>query len=132
MRLSAADEPLPGHNFRVSWGERHIASISSISALRLDAGSGEEMHPGPVEFTRARTDDDAFEVWAAAPAPQTVSVVVLNAISVPALTFVLEDAVPVSYIALDGLDAGSTQTARERLVLQCRAIRRVSISDSRR
>jgi hypothetical protein len=121
----AADEPLLGFNFRVSWGERQIASISSVSALRLDVGASEEMQPGPVEFTRARSDDDAFEVWAAAPTPQAVTVAILSAGGVPSLTFLLEDAVPVSYTALDGLDADSAQTVRERLVVRCRAIRRV-------
>lgn len=125
MSASAADEPLPGFNFRVSWGERQIASISSVSALRLDADADQEMLPGPVEFTRARSGDDAFEVWAADPAPRAVTVAVLNASGVPSLTFVLEDAVPVSYTALDGLDADSTQTVQERLVVRCRAIRRV-------
>jgi hypothetical protein len=123
--VSAADEPLSGHNFRVSWGERQIGSISSVSALRVDAGIGEEMQPGPVEFARARTGDDAFEAWAADPTPQAVCVAVLDAAGVSALTFLLVDAVPVSYIALDGLDAGSVQTLSERLVLQCRAIRRL-------
>jgi hypothetical protein len=120
-----ADEPLPGFNFRVSWGERQIASISSVSALRLDADADQEMRPGPVEFTRARSGDDAFEVWAADPAPRAVTVAVLNAAGVPSLTFQLEDAVPVSYTALDGLDADSAQTVQERLVVRCRAIRRV-------
>jgi hypothetical protein len=121
----AADEPLPGFNFRVSWGERQIASIGSVSALRLDADADAEMRPGPVEFTRARSGDDAFEVWAADPAPRAVTVAVLNAAGVPCLTFLLEDAVPVSYTALDGLDADSAQTVQERLVVRCRAIRRV-------
>jgi hypothetical protein len=120
-----ADEPLPGFNFRVSWGDRQIASISSVSALRLDAGASEEMQPGPVELTRARSGDDAFEAWAADPVPQPVTVAVLNAGGIPCLTFLLEDAVPISYIALDGLDADSAQMARERLVVQCQAIRRV-------
>jgi hypothetical protein len=83
------------------------------------------MRPGPVEFTRARSGDDAFEVWAADPAPRAVTVAVLNAAGVPCLTFLLEDAVPVSYTALDGLDADSAQTLQERLVVRCRAIRRV-------
>jgi hypothetical protein len=128
----AADEPLPGFNFRVSWGERQIASISSVSALRLDADAdvGQEMRPGPVEFTRARSGDDAFEVWAADPAPRAVTVAVLNAAGVPSLTFLLEDAVPVSYTALDGLDADSAQTVQERLVVRCRAIRRVPRPDA--
>jgi len=121
----AADEPLPGFNFRVSWGERQIASIGSVSALRLDADVDQGMRPGPVEFTRARSGDDAFEVWAADPAPRAVTVAVLNAAGVPSLTFLLEDAVPVSYTALDGLDADSAQTVQERLVVRCRAIRRV-------
>jgi len=121
----AADEPLPGFNFRVSWGERQIASISSVSALRLDADADQGMRPGTVEFTRARSGDDAFEVWAADPAPRAVTVAVLNPAGIPSLTFVLEDAVPVSYTALDGLDADSAQTVRERLVVRCRAIRRV-------
>jgi len=125
MNTPTADEPLPGFNFRVSWGDRQIASISSVSALRLDTGAGEEMQPGPVEFTRARSDDDAFEVWAAAPTPQAVTVAVFNAAGVPSLTFLLEDAVPISYTTLDGLDADSAQTVRERLVVRCRAIRRV-------
>jgi hypothetical protein len=122
---SAADEPLPGFNFRVSWGDRRIASVSSISALRLDAGVSERMQPGPVEFTRARSVDDAFEAWAADPAPQAVTVTVLSAGGVPSLTFLLEDSVPVSYIALDGLDADSAEMARERLIVRCQAIRRV-------
>jgi hypothetical protein len=63
------------------------------------------MQPGPVEFTRAHSGDDAFEVWAADPAPQDIVVTVITADSVLALTFLLEDAVLVSYIALDGLDA---------------------------
>ena len=125
MSVPAAGEPLPGFNFRVSWGERQIASISSVSALRLDVGANEEMQPGPVEFTRARSADDAFEVWAATLTPQAVTVAVLNAGGIPSLTFLLEDAVPVSYIALDGLDADSAQTVQERLVVRCRAIRRV-------
>lgn len=125
MSARAADEPLPGFSFRVSWADRQIASISSVSALRLDTGTGEQMQPGPVEFTRARTGDDAFEVWAADPAPQAVTVAVLDAGGADSLTFVLEDAVPVSYIALDGLDADSADTLRERLVVRCRAIRRV-------
>ena len=125
MSESAADEPVPGFNFRVSWGDRQIASISSISALRLDAGVSEEMQPGPVEFTRARSVDDAFEAWAADPAPKAVTVNVLSAGGVPSLTFLLEDSVPVSYIALDGLDADSAEMARERLVVRCQAIRRV-------
>jgi hypothetical protein len=128
VRGPAADEPLPGFNFRVSWGDRQITSISSVSALRLDTGIGEGMQPGPVEFTRARSGDDAFEAWAADPAPQAVTVAVLSAGGAPALTFLLEDAVPVSYIALDGLDADSAQTVRERLVVRCRAIRRVPTS----
>jgi hypothetical protein len=122
----AVDEPLPGFNFRVSWGDRQIASISSVSALRLEAGADEEMQPGPVEFTRARSGDDAFEAWAADPAPQAVTVTVLNAGDVASLTFLLEEAVPVSYTALDGLDADSAEMARERLVVRCEAIRRVS------
>jgi len=125
VSASAADEPLPGFNFRVSWGERQIASISSVSALRLDADADQEMRPGPVEFTRARSGDDAFEVWAADPAPRAVTVAVLNAVGVPSLTFLLEDAMPVSYTALDGLDADSAQAVQERLVVRCRAIRRV-------
>jgi hypothetical protein len=125
VSASAANEPLPGFNFRVSWGERQIASIGSVSALRLDADADAEMRPGPVEFTRARSGDDAFEVWAADPAPRAVTVAVLNAAGVPCLTFLLEDAVPVSYTALDGLDADSAQTLQERLVVRCRAIRRV-------
>ena len=125
MSEAAADEPLPGFNFRVSWGDRQIASISSVSALRLDADVGEEMRPGPVEFTRARSGDDAFEAWAADPAPQPVTVTVLSAGGVPSLTFLLEDAAPVSYIALDGLDAGLAETAQERLVVRCQAIRRI-------
>jgi hypothetical protein len=125
VSVPAADEPLPGFNFRVSWGDRQVASISSVSALRLDADAGEEMQPGPVEFARARSGDDAFEVWAADPTPQAVTVAVLNAGGAPSLTFVLEDAVPISYIALDGLDADSAHTVRERLVVRCRAIRRV-------
>ena len=125
MSARAADEPLPGFNFRVSWGERQIASISSVSALRLETGTGEEMQPGPVEFTRARSGDDAFEVWAADPAPQAVTVAVLDAGGAPSLTVMLDDAVPVSYIAVDGLDADSVDTLRERLVVRCRAIRRV-------
>jgi hypothetical protein len=120
-----ADEPLLGFNFRVSWGERQIASISSVSALRFDTGADEKMQPGPVEFTRARSGDDAFELWAAAPTPQAVTVAVLTAAGVPSLTFLLEDAVPVSYTALDGLDADSAQKVQERLVVRCRAIRRV-------
>jgi hypothetical protein len=127
MNEPTATEPLPGFNFRVSWGDRRITSISSVSALRLDAGIGEEMQPGPVEFTRARSGDDAFEIWAADPRPQAVTVAVLDAGGVPRLTFLLEDAVPISYIALDGLDADSAQTARERLIVQCRAIRRLAI-----
>lgn len=125
MSAPAADEPLPGFNFRVSWGERQIASIGSVSALRLDADADAEMRPGPVEFTRARSDDDAFEVWATDPAPRAVTVTVLNAADVPCLTFLLEDAVPISYTALDGLDADSAQTVQERLVVRCRAIRRM-------
>jgi hypothetical protein len=125
MSVPAVDEPLPGFKFRVSWGDRHIASISSVSALRLDAEAGQEMQPGPVEFIRARSGDDAFEVWAADPTPQAITVAVLNAGDVPSLTFLLEDAVPVSYVALDGLDADSAQTARERLVVRCRVIRRI-------
>ncbi len=125
MSARAADEPLPGFNFRVSWADRQIASISSVSALRLDTGVGEQMLPGPVEFARARSGDDAFEVWAADPAPRAVTVAVLDAGGASSLTFVLEDAVPVSYTALDGLDADSADTLRERLVVRCRAIRRV-------
>jgi hypothetical protein len=125
VNARAADEPLPGFNFRVSWGDRQVASVSSVSALRLDAGAGEEMQPDPVEFARARSGDDAFEVWAADPTPQAVTVAVLNADGAPSLTFLLEDAVPISYIALDGLDANSAHTVRERLVVRCRAIRRV-------
>jgi hypothetical protein len=124
----AADEPLPGFTFRVSWADRQIASISSVSALRLDTGAGEQMLPGPVEFARARSGDDAFEVWAADPAPRAVTVAVLDACGASSLTFVLEDAVPVSYTALDGLDADSADTLRERLVVRCRAIRRVPTS----
>ena len=123
--MPAADEPLPGFNFRVSWGDRQIASISSVSALRLDAGAGKEMQPGPVEFARARSGDDAFELWGADPTPQAVTVTILDIGGIPSLTFLLEDAVPISYIALDGLDADSAQTARERLVVRCQAIRRV-------
>ena len=125
MNEPTVDEPLPGFNFWVSWGDRRITSISSVSALRLDAGTSEEMQPGLVEFVRARSGDDAFEAWAADPAPQTVTVAVLNAGGVPSLTFLLENAVPVSYIALDGLDADSGHMARERLIVQCHAIRRV-------
>jgi hypothetical protein len=127
VSVQPAGEPLPGFNFRVSWGDRQVASISSVSALRLDAGvgAGEEMQPGPVEFARARSGDDAFEVWAADPTPQAVTVAVLNADGASSLTFLLEDAVPISYIALDGLDANSAHTVRERLVVRCRAIRRV-------
>lgn len=128
MNEPTADEPLPGFNFRVSWGDRQITSVSSVSALRLDAGTGQELQPGPVEFTRARSGDDAFEIWAADPRPQAVIVAVHDAGGVPCLTFLLEDAVPISYIALDGLDAGSAQTARERLIVQCRAIRRMATS----
>jgi hypothetical protein len=128
MNEPPADEPLPGFNFRVSWGDRQITSISSVSALRLDSGTGQEMQPSPVEFTRARSRDDALEIWAADPRPQAVTVTVLDAGGVPSLTFLLEDAVPVSYIALDGLDACSAQTARERLIVQCRAIRRIANS----
>jgi len=84
------------------------------------------MRPGPVEFARARSGDEAFEVWGGDPTPQAVTVTVLDAGGVPSLTFVLEDAVPISYIALDGLDVESCRTARERLVLRCRAIRRVT------
>ena len=126
MNEPAADEPLPGFNFWVSWGDRQITSISSVSALRLDADADQGMRPGPVEFTRVRSGDDAFEVWAADPAPRAVTVAVLNAAGVPSLTFLLEDAVPISYIALDGLDVGSSQSARERLIVQCRAIRRMA------
>jgi hypothetical protein len=126
MSVPAADEPLPGFNFRVSWGDRQIASISSVSALRLDTGASEQMQPSPVEFTRSRSGDDAFEVWGAAPIPRAVTVTVLDAGGVPSLTFLLEDAVPISYIALDGLDADSAQAARERLTVRCRAIRRLS------
>lgn len=125
MTKPATIEPLPGFRFRVSWGERPIASVSSVSALRLDIGPGEQMQPGPVEFTRARSVDDAFEVWAADLRPQAVTVAVLDAGGVPSLTFVLEDAVPVTYIALDSLDADSAQMAQERLVVRCRAIRRM-------
>ena len=127
MNEPAADEPLPDFNFRVSWGDRQITSVSSVSAFRLDAGTGEEMQPGPVEFTRARSGDDVFEVWAADPRPQAVTVAVLDAGGVPRLVFLLEDAVPISYTTLDGLDADSAQTVRERLVVRCRAIRRVPI-----
>jgi len=126
MNQPAADEPLPSCNFRVSWGDRQITSISSVSALRLDVGTDQEMQPGPVEFTRACSGDNAFEIWAADPRPQAVHVAVHDAGGVPRLTFLLEDAVPASYIALDGLDADSAQTARERLVVQCRAIRRMA------
>jgi hypothetical protein len=125
MTVPAADEPLPGFNFRVSWGDRQIASIGSVSALRLDAGAGEQMQPGPVEFTRARSADDAFEAWGADPTPQAVTVTVLDAGGVPSLTFLLEDAVPISYVVLDGLDADSPEAARERMVVRCQAIRRV-------
>jgi len=125
MSATAVDEPLPGFTFRVSWGGRQIASISSVSALRLDVGAGEAMQPGPVEFARARSGDNAFEVWGADPTPQAVTVTVLDAGGIPSLTFLLEDAVPISYIALDGLDADSAQMARERLVVRCQAIRRV-------
>ena len=76
MNEPPADEPLPGFNFRVSWGDRQITSISSVSALRLDSGTGQEMQPSPVEFTRARSGDDVFEVWAADPRPQAVTVAV--------------------------------------------------------
>jgi hypothetical protein len=123
----AASEPVPGFNFRVSWGDRQIVSISSVSALRLDVGAGEEMRLGPVEFTRARSGDDAFEAWAADPALKAVTVTVLSAGGVPSLIFLLEDAVPVSYIAFDGLDADSAETARERLVVRRQAIRHVPI-----
>ena len=126
MSVPAVDEPLPGFHFRVSWGDRQIASINSVSALRLDAGADEEMRPGPVEFARARSCDEAFEVWGGDPTPQAVTVTVLDAGGVPSLTFLLEDAVPISYIALDGLDVDSARTARERLVVRCRAIRRVT------
>jgi len=85
--VSAADGPLPGFNFRVSWGDRQMASVSSVSALRLDAGVGEEMQPGPVEFARARSGDDAFERWGADPTPQAVTVTILDAGGVPCLTF---------------------------------------------
>jgi hypothetical protein len=125
MNEPAADEPLPGFNFRVSWGDRQITSISSVSALRLDSSAGEEMYPGPVEFTRARSGDDAFEIWAGNPRPQAVIVTVLDRGGVPRLTFLLEDAVPISFTALDGLDADSAETARERLIVQCRVIRRM-------
>jgi hypothetical protein len=125
MSVPAADEPLPGFNFRVSWGDRQIASISSVSALRLDTGASEQMQPSPVEFTRSRSVDDAFEVWGADPTPRAVTVTVLDAGGVPSLTFLLEDAVPISYIALDGLDADSAQAARERLTVRCQAIRRL-------
>jgi len=63
--------------------------------------------------------------WGADPAPQAVTVTVLDAGGVPSLTFLLEDAVPISYIVLDGLDADSPQAARERMVVRCQAIRRV-------
>ena len=125
MSARPADEPLPGSNFRVRWADRQIASISSVSALRLDTGGGEQMQPAPVEFTRARSGDDTFEVWAADPTPQAITVTVLDAAGSSSLTFVLEDAMPVSYIALDGLDADSADPPRERLVVRCRAIRRV-------
>ena len=125
MNEPPADEPLPGFNFRVSWGDRQIASISSVSALRLDTGASEQMQPSPVEFTRSRSGDDAFELWGADPTPQAVTVTVLDAGGVPSLTFLLEDAVPISYIALDGLDADSAQAARERLTVRCQAIRRL-------
>ncbi|HSR85132.1 MAG TPA: hypothetical protein VLM11_13225 [Streptosporangiaceae bacterium] len=125
MSAPGDDEPLLGFNFRVHWGDRQITSISSVSALRLDAGDENEIRPAPVEFTRARSEDDAFEVWAADPTTQAVTVAVLNAAGLPALTFLLEDAVPVSYVALDGLDATSAQPAQERLVVRCQAIRRV-------
>lgn len=122
------DEPLPVFNFRVSWGARQIASVGSISTLRLDAGADKKMRPGPVELTRARSGDDAFEVWAADPTPQTVTIAVLNAYGVPSLSLLLEGAVPVSYVSLDTLDADSAQTARERLILRCQAIRRVPVT----
>jgi hypothetical protein len=125
MSVPTVNEPLPGFHFLVTRGDRQIASISSVSALRLDADGDEEMRPGPVEFARARSCDDAFEVWGGDPTPQAVTVTILNAGGVPSLTFLLEDAVPISYIALDGLDVDTAQTARERLVVRCRAIRRI-------
>ena len=125
MSVPAADEPLPSFNFRVSWGDRQIASISSVSALRLDTGASEQMQPSPVEFTRSRSGDDAFEAWGADPTPQAVTVTILDTGGVPSLAFLLEAAVPISYIALDGLNADSAQAARERLTVRCRAIRRL-------
>ena len=127
MSVPTVNEPLPGFHFLVTRGDRQIASISSVSALRLDTGASEQMQPSPVEFTRSRSGDDAFELWGADPTPQAVTVTVLDAGGVPSLTFLLEDAVPISYIALDGLDADSAQAARERLTVRCRAIRRLPI-----
>jgi len=102
MNVPTVDEPRPGFNFRASWDDRQIVSISSVSALRFDAGAGEEMQAGAVEFPQARSGDDAFEIWDSDRTPQAVTVTVLDAGAVPSLTFLFEDAVPISYIALDG------------------------------
>jgi hypothetical protein len=127
MRTPNTTEPVPCSGFLVNWGNQQIAAVTSVSALRLGSGDDGVMQPDlPVEFARACTSDDAFESWAADPGPRTITVTVLSAGGLPALVFLIENAVPVSYVVLDGLDADSTQMATERLLVRCQGIRRVS------
>jgi hypothetical protein len=76
----------------------------------------------PVELTRPRTMDDAFQSWVLAPVEKVVLVELSNLAGGPGLVFRLWPCVPVSYVPLDTVDAESSGVALERLTISCTSI----------
>jgi hypothetical protein len=76
----------------------------------------------PVEFTRPRTTDGAFQSWVLAPVEKVVLVELFNLAGGPGLTLQLGPCVPIAYVPLDTLEAESPGVALERLTVSCVSI----------
>jgi hypothetical protein len=76
----------------------------------------------PVEFTRPRTADQAFQSWALAPVAKHVLVELFNLAGGAGLTFQLGHCIPIAYVPLDTVDAESSGVALERLTVSCTSI----------
>jgi hypothetical protein len=118
-------ELLNRQSFLVWWDGDRISGISRVSALERSIVADRKVseRPVPVEFVRACSADRAFELWADDPSPKAITIEVLNPGYDVALSFLLDDCVPISYVLLDPLDATSAEPALERLVVQCGSLR---------
>jgi hypothetical protein len=122
--------PYSRARFRVLWDGRVVRGILRVSSLRKHFVLEDQvLDHAPVLLERYRTDDEAFEAWAREAeialrrdrnldgVAKVVEVQLIDGSTGARLGFVMDECVPITYAAVDQLDALSDEPAMEVLTL---------------